>query len=133
MKKCTKCRINKPYSEFFKDSQKKSGIRPDCKVCNTFMATEYAKKNKQAVHVRNLKYKYGLLKNEYFNMLEKQNGKCAICLEISNVRLSVDHCHKTLKVRGLLCHKCNRGLGSFNDDISKMKNAIRYLNKNKII
>ena len=41
----------------------------------------------------------------------------------------LDHCHEEDKFRGWLCHKCNRGLGCFHDDIQQLKNAIKYLNE----
>jgi hypothetical protein len=66
--------------------------------------------------------------------LEKlQNGKCAICggePKFPKVRLCVDHCHTTGLFRGLLCGHCNTALGLFKDDISSLKNAIRYLENN---
>lgn len=63
-------------------------------------------------------------------MLKKQNGKCAICREPEvKRRMSVDHCHKTGKVRGLLCQMCNTSLGGFKDNPKLLKKAINYLNK----
>ena len=69
-------------------------------------------------------------------MLEKQNGVCAICEQKETVidkrinkvrRLSVDHDHKTRKVRGLLCAKCNHLLGNINDNIKILNRSILYL------
>lgn len=75
--------------------------------------------------------KFGINLNEYRRILKEQGGKCAICgSEIGDVmgnRLYVDHDHVSGKVRGLLCSKCNFGLGNFNDDIELMKKAIKYL------
>lgn len=69
---------------------------------------------------------------QYEALLIKQNGICPICQTLDSGdrrvgRLSVDHCHKTGKVRGLLCAKCNRGLGIFEDDPIKLSAAIQYL------
>lgn len=74
-----------------------------------------------------LKFSYGLSKEEYFKILNNQNGVCAICNNKPNERLSVDHCHKTKKIRGLLCRKCNAGVGFFKDDINHLQKAIEYL------
>jgi hypothetical protein len=70
-------------------------------------------------------------------MLEVQNGVCAICKlpESRKSRsglytLSVDHDHKTGKVRGLLCHRCNNCLGTLKDDTHILQSAIDYLNRN---
>lgn len=72
--------------------------------------------------------KYGITMGDYQTMNENQKGLCLICFGKSKgKRLSIDHCHETNIVRGLLCDKCNLGLGCFNDDIGRMKNAISYL------
>ena len=65
--------------------------------------------------------------DEYLNLFKKGGGVCEICKETSNKTLALDHCHKTNKVRGFLCYKCNQGIGFFNDDISILQNAIKYL------
>lgn len=64
-------------------------------------------------------------------MLVEQNYKCAICNEDfkKNEKICIDHNHETDKVRGLLCGKCNTGLGLFNDDKEILINAAIYLNK----
>ena len=59
-------------------------------------------------------------------------GVCAICSQPRGARnLSLDHDHATGRLRGVLCHKCNVGLGHFNDDVSLMAQAIEYINKYK--
>jgi hypothetical protein len=81
-----------------------------------------------------LQKNYLITLDEYNLIFSKQEGRCVICgkhqSEIKKA-LSVDHCHKTGKVRGLLCGKCNMGLGSFEDDIENLKCAILYLNNNQ--
>jgi len=64
----------------------------------------------------------------------KQNGKCAICKKPETRKtgnkireLSIDHCHKTGKVRGLLCDSCNNGLGRFKDSVKLLESALKYL------
>jgi hypothetical protein len=79
-----------------------------------------------------MKKNYGVEYETYLGMVSKQNGKCAICgAEPPNderkKRLSIDHCHTTGKVRGLLCDPCNRGLGFFRDNQDNLKKAISYL------
>lgn len=73
----------------------------------------------------------------YDQMLKKQNGVCAICKKADSggfsfgKKLAIDHDHDTKYVRGLLCQKCNRGLGLFNDNIQRLQSAIKYLIKSK--
>jgi hypothetical protein len=72
---------------------------------------------------------------EYEDMFLKQDGKCAICSRTyghkskkgNEARLAVDHCHDTDKIRGLLCNRCNRGIGLFQDNITLFEKAILYL------
>ena len=73
-----------------------------------------------------LKRKYGLSFGEYDQMVLKQHKLCNICKQ-SGKHLYVDHDHKTGKVRGLLCVKCNSALGFFNDSIRVLKAAIKHL------
>lgn len=72
-----------------------------------------------------LKRTYNLTAEQYENLEKSQDGGCAICGGLA--RLNIDHCHKTGNVRGLLCSNCNRGLGMFADDKSRLLNAIEYL------
>lgn len=74
--------------------------------------------------------KYNLTVEDYNLLLEKQNNLCAICGGISNGRwncLFVDHCHKTGRVRGLLCFKCNTAIGMLDDNTDSLNRAIEYL------
>lgn len=133
--KCSRCKQFKPLSEFVKNRAQKNGLNQYCKKCTAeyrCMGSDYHKKDT----VRALKKRYDITINEYNAIYEKQKGVCAICgLPESatsptgqTIRLlSVDHCHKTGKIRGLLCAKCNHGLGAFRDDIKFLGNAIKYL------
>ena len=73
--------------------------------------------------------KYNLGLEEYDQMLESQNGQCAICGKRQHKKLFVDHNHKTGKVRGLLCNNCNFGIGQFQDDFNLLLSAIEYLRR----
>jgi len=70
---------------------------------------------------------------DYRRMVEKQDGRCAICgrtaiqASLKRKRLAIDHCHKSGKIRGLLCISCNSGLGHFGDDLSLLLKAVAYL------
>lgn len=76
---------------------------------------------KRAIHLRN---RYGLELDEYQRMLGAQAGACAICGEVR--RLVVDHDHETERVRGLLCDRCNNGLG-FLERVGFVDAASEYL------
>lgn len=81
---------------------------------------------------RRLVYSTGITLEQYEEMLKNQNGVCCICNHISEDgrQLCVDHCHNTGKIRGLLCNKCNAGIGFFKDRIDVLSSAINYLQKN---
>ena len=82
---------------------------------------------------RNNRYvkKYGITSAEYDRLLAAQDGVCAICGTGDEGRgrdfLHVDHCHKTGKVRGLLCFHCNAGIGHFKDETWRLRNAADYV------
>jgi hypothetical protein len=132
---CSKCSKEKKMSEFYKDKQKSSGYRPDCKSCNKINCSGWAHKNPTQRKFNVLKFSTGVTKDQYLKLLLLQNNECAICkksIEDNNRNLSVDHDHKTYEVRGLLCTKCNFGLGYFNDNKQLLKFAIYYLDNNLI-
>jgi hypothetical protein len=72
---------------------------------------------------------YGLGADDYQRMLAEQNGVCAVCKLNSRRELYVDHCHATRKVRGLLCNKCNTGIGMFDDDPDRMRAGAAYVER----
>ena len=84
-----------------------------------------------------LKTIFGITLEEYELLLEKQNGVCAICgnsvVDIHNKKtgkkrkLAVDHSHKTGKIRGLLCGRCNRAIGMAEESPTILKKMINYL------
>ena len=75
---------------------------------------------------------YGIYLEQYENILNQQNGVCAICKKVQTKRrLAVDHDHVTGLVRGLLCTSCNVGLGLLKDDCTLLNEAIKYLTKHR--
>lgn len=92
----------------------------------------YRDAHKEQNKFRDLKRRYGISKDEYETLFEKQGGVCAICRHPQTGRkklLDVDHDHVTGKVRGLLCNPHNRALGIFNDDLRLMATAMQYLER----
>lgn len=100
----------------------------------------YFRKYSENHRALNLLRRYGITEEEYQDILKKQKSKCAICgsgkpipskhsKDGSPQRLAIDHCHKTGKVRGLLCFSCNRGLGYLKDSPKLLNKAIDYLEK----
>ena len=82
--------------------------------------------------------KYGLTLEQYKQMMIDCENKCSICLKEETrksgksdkvTRLSIDHCHKTNKVRHLLCHNCNIMIGAANESIDILQKAIAYLRR----
>lgn len=109
-------------------------IRSICQDCFKANETERTKQYGREYHKNNgLMKVYGLTIEQYKSMLEEQDYKCAICGNTADGmgaklrNLCVDHCHTTGKIRGLLCTKCNSGLGHFRDNQEYLSNAITYL------
>jgi len=138
MKTCKICKKEKSLNEFYETKRNgvAYGYHGKCKEC-------YVKKQQENYDPlkkrnENLKRCYGITLNEYNEMLEKQNGKCAICgtTETKGRKsgrgggadvFAVDHCHDTGDVRGLLCHSCNRAMGLLGDNTHILQKMIEYL------
>ncbi len=139
-KHCPSCKSAKPIASFYI----RKG-RPDswCIACRRKSTTEY-----RATHQydptyfknRHLYNKYRMRPKDLEDRLAAQDGRCAICsVTLTNKigrkghrtnTLCIDHCHDTERVRGLLCFKCNVGLGCFKDSVAVMFQAIRYIQFN---
>lgn len=155
-KKCTKCNIVKSFSEFQKCKKAPDKMSWYCKPCIKSVISKYAsstkaykEKNKHKIKKYMKRYSkawrlrkfFGIKISDKNKMLKKQKYKCAICNKretgthnnkgfIQKRELCLDHCHVSGKIRGLLCNKCNRGLGFFNDCVPRLKKAVKYLVKN---
>ena len=86
-------------------------------------------KTKEDIRRDNLR-KYGVTPEQVSSMAEEQEQRCLICKK-ETVVLCVDHCHQTGVVRGLLCHACNLGIGIFQDDPQKLRDAADYIESSK--
>lgn len=76
-----------------------------------------------------LKHKYNISTAVFTRLLEKQDYRCAICQREDHTGYNwhVDHCHTTDKIRGVLCSRCNQGLGLFSDNLDILQKAKEYL------
>lgn len=145
MKRCSACRCDKPESEFHRDRAKRDGLAASCKICSLARARKWYRENPEAVKKTKRKWsrenpekrqrsqhkhRYGVSSERYNQMLLEQGGVCAICGQPDpRQNLSVDHNHVTGEVRGLLCHRCNRCLGAFQDREDLLAEAINYLRR----
>lgn len=124
-----------------------------CDRCTKERSSLWQKENRERANERNRKWalnnyeqkynnsknsklikEYGITLEEFNKMLEDQDHKCKICnkeetreFNGTKWKLSVDHCHVTGKIRGLLCAKCNVGLAKFEEEEQQFLNAIKYL------
>lgn len=149
-KTCTKCRERKPFSAFAFNKTHNSR-QSWCRACSQ-KTCEKSAKTPEAVRARRLrtkkphyilkarKYllerKFGLTLEQYEVKLKQQENKCAICgKEEADIdprtskpkALSIDHCHATGKLRGLLCNSCNLAIGQFKDNLTILRAAVAYL------
>jgi hypothetical protein len=138
IKRCSKCKEEKDTSLYHKNRSREDGLQVRCKEC---MQVHNARNNPIHNPINNpknadyrweriLQRKYGITAEDYSYMLEQQQGGCAICFQENPTgnRLAVDHNHDTGEVRGLLCSRCNTGLGQFGDNVDNLEAAIDYLN-----
>ena len=121
-KTCLTCKQDKLLAEFAKDQKRKDGLCASCRECRS----AYYRLNNRSSRNASFKARYGITLEQFEKMEQDQLGACAMCGNFPARRLNVDHNHTTLKVRGLLCTKCNNGLG-FVEDAAFMERARRYL------
>ena len=160
LKTCTKCK--KEYIAtlefFYKQKKGKDGLLSQCKNCrreyskkyneenpekykentkkwqekNKEYLKEWRKKNKENRKIYQLKRRFRISIEEYNQMFNKQNGRCAICgihqLKLKRT-LCVDHNHKTKEIRELLCVNCNIGIGHLKENPFILLKTIKYLKK----
>ena len=92
---------------------------------------QYYRKTRNEHYWRNLRNKYGLSQDEFFGLLDMQEHSCALCKDpfksLRQPNLHIDHCHETNQVRGLLCMKCNVGLGMLGDNVEGLTRALAYV------
>lgn len=150
MKHCTKCFELKSLDEYYFCNPAKTRLASWCKKCSkTYSADrhrkdpkryaqqkEWVKNNPKSIKNSQLKYSYGITLDIYEQMLVDQKGLCLICFKPETRKfksknkvseLVVDHCHKTGKVRGLLCSSCNTAIGHLRENPETIKNILTYL------
>lgn len=80
--------------------------------------------------------KYGITPEQFDALLAQQNGLCAVCGASEaggrDGTWHLDHDHATRKVRGILCHSCNIGIGNFNDNPTRLRKAADYLERSSL-
>lgn len=149
LKICAKCLIEKSWDCFYKSGGKPRSYCIDCyKTYNQEQRIRHNDKRRAYDRKRrphgsrvgnydanaSRRWKYKITAEAYEAMFVRQGGKCAICQKVetdkyqNGVRdLAVDHDHKTGKIRGLLCGKCNKALGLFQDSIELLEAATLYM------
>lgn len=131
---CKSCDKIYRSTEEFKQSRRLREGRNSYKELKRSWYKKYCKTKefRQSRREKELLRCYNLTIDQYNYMLCNQNYSCAICKKHESIfkkGLAVDHCHKTGKVRGLLCGGCNVSLGRMEDSIELLTNAIEYLKK----
>jgi hypothetical protein len=164
VKTCKRCKVEKSTECFTVSKACKDGLDIYCRDCKKAYAIalkakdpgcfgryskKYNDKNKDKRKAYRQKYRdkgreyawahklmqnYGITPEQYYEMLDRQNGVCAICSQPETkkwdgetIRLAVDHCHKTNHIRGLLCFACNIAIGFLGDDFERVRKAADYL------
>jgi len=148
---CRRCGDDLPISAF--DTYPKYNKRyakSMCTVCDREKKREWRAENPEKVKKQNkksnskrtteqhrksdLRKKYGMTLEDFETMIAKQGHLCAICStdlsELNTKNVHIDHCHTNGHVRGILCRKCNVGLGFFMDNKENLRSAIEYLEAN---
>lgn len=139
MRSCTTCGKTKKAVHFGLSRSALGGISLYCLDCSRTRDRGRYEKNRDARRTQAkwgvLKMERGMSRDEFIALFESQGGSCAICSgELSfaldtepKKRACVDHCHRSGKVRGILCVRCNQGIGLLQDSSLIASSAARYL------
>jgi hypothetical protein len=129
---CSSCKEAKYLKDFSKNKSRPDGYHTQCKLCRSKYkpSEESRKKNTERLRIWNRFKATGFTQEDFESKLSEQGGKCAICgtTDSGSMAFHADHDHKTGQKRGVLCHKCNTGLGLLKDDINILCSAINYIN-----
>lgn len=136
-KRCSGCHQMKAREQF--GLRKNGYLRATCLQCNELGMKNWAEESRERQRATNrrttLRRWFGITEDDYDRILAEQGGGCAICGDTKpdkrRRRLYVDHCHETKMIRGLLCGKCNSGIGMFRDDPGLLMAAIAHLAKSE--
>ena len=132
MKRCSTCKAEKPFEAFNKSKSGKFGRHNQCRDCAKKWKPSPEQRMRYNKRTRewNRKKLSGFTSDEFESKLKEQDYKCAICFtdDPGATNWHADHDHNTGQKRGVLCHKCNTGLGLLKDSVEVLCAAIDYLN-----
>lgn len=139
-KNCNGCKQMLPREDFYPAKARgPNRISGQCKACQARAAREWSKSPRGRARRKDMALERRLVSRgvtmEWYNeQFAKQGGVCAICRQVESrhrsgvpTRLNVDHCHQTGVVRGLLCTRCNSGIGLLGDSLPTAMAAVEYL------
>lgn len=137
-KVCPRCEEYKTADQYHTSRNRRDGLYYECKKCRYKRVSANSKKNYDPQKARSIQLKrnYGITEEDYLHMFMRQEGVCACCGREEThfskrgntiMKLSVDHCHKTGKVRALLCNECNTSLGLLDEDPERVACLLRYV------
>jgi len=138
LKRCNDCGISRPLTAYTKQKRQNGtfGYMAICKECHCIVQAKryqtYTLEQKLQKKSKFLQRKYGITIEQYNEMFNKQNGKCAACNKHQSElvkALVVDHCHISKKVRGLLCPGCNLALGNTHESPERLENLASYIRR----
>lgn len=138
LKKCNKCKLEKPLKHYTKNSLQRDGLCPTCRECYRIYANNYIQRKDREEPGKRwdgvIQARYGISIEQYKALLVEQGGGCALCGSPDprnrNVQhFCIDHDHQTKEVRGLLCYRCNRGIGLLQDDPEVLAKGVEYLRR----
>lgn len=143
-KKCTSCKEVQALEEFHANKHNPDGKSWTCRPCSVASVIKSRQKNPESHRAASRRWardnpdmifaarlrKYGITLDDYKILFARAGGVCEIChTHDTHYGLHVDHCHDTKIVRGLLCTRCNTGIGQFLHNEDRLMSAINYLTR----